>query len=171
MGILGSGGGVGLRRARSQPERLLVLGFYLLQRGVRIFMRDVKVQRLSLQASVDVPVNRAHDRCEPGTGSVRQEHPQGERPLRLAQPTLALSQVLPSLGRRCLVPQPVGHLLEGIARREDCAPLAHAFSIPCSSERDFCEPSEAAEAVRVLQAHTCPASPLSCVVPSLLWSI
>lgn len=31
-------------------------------------MWDVKVQQLRLQASVDAPVNRAEDRCEPGAG-------------------------------------------------------------------------------------------------------
>lgn len=75
MGILGLGDGVGrLGRARSQPEHLLVLGIYLLWRSVYIFMRDVKVQRLSLQASVDAAVNRAQDRCEPDAArSIRGE--------------------------------------------------------------------------------------------------
>lgn len=73
MGILGLGDGVGLGRARSQPERLLVLRIYFLWGSVYIFVQDVKVQWLWLQASVDTPVNRARDRCEPGAGSIRKE--------------------------------------------------------------------------------------------------
>lgn len=75
MGVLGLAGGVGLGRARSQPELLLVLRIYLLWRSVYIFMLDVKVQRLSPQASVGTPVNRAGDRCAPAasSGSIRRE--------------------------------------------------------------------------------------------------
>lgn len=67
--VLGLADGVGLGKARSQPERLLVLRIYLLWRSVYIFMLDVKVQRLSLQASVGAPVNRVRDRCEPAASS------------------------------------------------------------------------------------------------------
>lgn len=97
-----------LGRARSQPERLLVLRIYLLRRSVYIFMLDVKVQRLSLQASVGAPVNRAGDRCEPAasSGSIRREPP------RLTQLHLAVPGALcyPSLG----------HLPEGAAGRAGC---------------------------------------------------
>lgn len=75
MGVLGLADSVGLGRARSQPERLLVLRIYLLWRSVYIFMLDVKVQRLSPQASVGAPVNGARDRCASAasSGSIRRE--------------------------------------------------------------------------------------------------
>lgn len=105
-------------------------------------MRDVKVQWLSLQASVDMPVNRACHRCEPGARGIRREHLWGDGPFHLAWPMFILSQALPSLGSWSLVPQPVGHRLEGTVRRRGCALLTHAFCVLYSLERDFHEPRE-----------------------------
>lgn len=148
MGILGLGDVAGSGRARSQLGCLLVLGIYLLQRSVYIFLPNVKVQRLSLQASVDVPVNRAHDRCELGARSVCREHL-----WRDWSPCL-----LPGLGRRCVVPQPGGIAWEELEGGGGCV---HSLVLsPSSSEAT--EPCTSCKPTRV------PPSPLSCFVPSLL---
>lgn len=67
-----SGGDMGLESSRSQPERLLVLWVYLLQRSVYIFMQGVSAQPFLLQASVDARVNMAGGRSKLGA-----DRPQG----------------------------------------------------------------------------------------------
>lgn len=143
MGVLGLANGVGLERARSQPERLLVLRIYLLWRSVYIFMLDVKVQRLSLQASVGAPVSRARDRCEPSasSGSIRRE------------------PGLPAL-HNCtwLSPGPFGSPACGASPRRSCEEGWPCPACPCLLHpvlfAERCQQSE-----RRSRGCTCPASP------------
>lgn len=85
MGIWGSGNGVELGRARSQPERLLV------PRMKCLHLYAGCQSSATLAASICWCACK-QSRCRMGAG--RQEHPPGDRP-----PTLGPSQALPSLGR------------------------------------------------------------------------
>lgn len=150
MGVLGLADGVGLGRARSQPERLLVLRIYLLWRSVYIFMLDVKVQQLSLQASVDAPVNRVRDRCEPAASSRSIRRESG----------------LPALHNCSWLPQgPFGTPACGASPRRSCEEGRLCPTWPCLLHPVlFAGRRQRSE--RCCRGCTCPASPLSHAIPA-----
>lgn len=150
MGVLGLADGVGLGRARSQPERLLVLRIYLLWRSVYIFMLDVKVQQLSLQASVDAPVNRVRDRCEPAASSRSIRRESG----------------LPALHNCSWLPQgPFGTPACGASPRRSCEEGRQCRTWPYLLHPVlFAGRRQRSE--RCCRGCTCPASPLSHAIPA-----